>query len=352
MPPDPWLNKHWRTAQPELAERIDKLLTVAGGNQANAVLYRDMVRSILRMQQRDADRWDAKIMANSLREMEQGFARLAQFKHQRKVSVFGSARSQPGSPEYQLAKSVAAHLVLDDFMVITGAGPGIMEAANEGAGRDQSIGLNINLPFEQEANPVMRGALGLLEFRFFFIRKLFFVREADAVIVFPGGFGTMDESLELLTLVQTGKSPVIPIVLMDVPGKGYWDHWLRFVNEGLLEPGYIAPHDMSLFIRVDSAEAACQEIRQFYRNYHSYRWAEGHLRMRIARRISDEDLGRLNAEFGDLCASGGIEQTGAHEAERDEPELADFPRLSFRFNQRDCGRLRQLIDAVNLCSPP
>ncbi len=347
MPSDPWLNKHWRTAQPELASAIDDLLELAGGEPRNAFLYRDIIRTAVRMHQRRADRWDAKILANTVREMDAAFVRLTQFHHQRKVTIFGSARVRPDAAEYQLARRLGARLVELDHMVITGAGPGVMQAANEGAGRDNSIGLNINLPFEQEANPVMQGALGLLEFRFFFVRKLFFVREADAVVVFPGGFGTLDEALELKTLVQTGKSPVIPIVLMDVPGGRYWSRWMEFVNEELLARRYIAKHDMSLFRVVTSVEGACDEITGFYQHYHSSRWVGEEMVLRLNRTLTPEAVQSLADEFADLCTRGRIRQIRALEAEQDEPELDDLPRLAFHFNKRDYGRLRELIDAVN-----
>ncbi len=347
MPSDSSLDKHWRIAQPDLARAIDDLLQIAGGHRQNDFLYREMIRTVVRMHERQADRWDAKIVANTVREMEAAFARLAHFHHQRKVTVFGSARAQPGSPIYQLARDLAAHLVEDDYMVITGAGPGVMQAANEGAGREQSIGLNINLPFEQEANPVMQGALGLLEFRFFFVRKLFFVREADAVAVFPGGFGTLDEALELKTLVQTGKSPVIPILLVDVPGGSYWQRWLDFVREELLANGYISEHDMALFRVVTSTQEACEEITRFYRNYHSSRWVDDQMILRLGHDIPAASVEDLADRFSSLCVRGRIHRCSALEAEEDEPELADLPRIAFHFNQRDFGKLRELIDAIN-----
>lgn len=344
---DTGLEKHWRTSQPDLGEKIEELLAVSGGaDSGNVALYREMLWSLMRMVQGNADRWDVKITTHALRELERAFSTLAQFKRRRKVTIFGSARVKPADRQYELARRLGALLARDDFMVITGAGPGIMEAANEGAGPENSIGLNINLPFEQEANTIMQGSPGLLEFKYFFTRKLFFVKEADAVVLFPGGFGTLDEAMELLTLVQTGKSPLIPIILMEEPGGTYWEHWKEFVSRDLLGNGYISPHDLSLLRFANDSAEVCAEIEQFYSNFHSARWVGDELRLRMNRSLPEVFVTDLNAAFSDIC-EGTIRLTGEHVEEAEEPELRNLPRLSFRFNHHDYGRLRQLIDAIN-----
>lgn len=345
---DTYLERHWRTSEPALREKIDELLQVSGGaDGGNAALYREILWSLMRMVQGNADRWDVKITSTALRELETAFTRLSQFRRRRKVTIFGSARASEDQPPYQLARKVAAMLAADDFMVITGAGPGIMQAANEGAGSDSSIGLNINLPFEQQANPVMRGSPGLLDFNFFFTRKLFFVKEADAVILFPGGFGTLDEAMELLTLVQTGKSPLIPIVLMEEPGGTYWQQWRQFITSGLLENGYISESDLALLDFADDPRAACNVIEHFYSNFHSERWLGNELRLRLNHGLSDATVQAINEDFADICDERGIRLTGEHVDESDEPELRNLSRLALNFNRSDYGRLRELIDAVN-----
>lgn len=345
---DTYLERHWRTSEPALREKIEELLQVSGGaDGGNASLYREILWSLIRMIQGNVDRWDVKITSNALTELENAFARLSRYKRRRKVTIFGSARASSDTPAYRLAHRVAATLAADDFMIITGAGPGIMQAANEGAGSESSIGLNINLPFEQDPNPVMQGSPGLLEFNFFFTRKLFFVKEADAVILFPGGFGTLDETMELLTLVQTGKSPLIPIILMDAPGGNYWQHWRTFIQESLLEQGYISASDMALFTYAEDPREACDEIERFYSNFHSARWLGPELRLRLNHGLSDPTMEEINEAFSDICDQKGIRLTGEHVDESDEPELRNLSRLAFNFNHSDYGRLRQLIDVVN-----
>lgn len=232
-------------------------------------------------------------------------------------------------------------------MVITGAGNGIMEAGHVGAGRDNSFGLNILLPFEQSANPVVHGDPKLMTLRYFFTRKLMFIKESDAVVLFPGGFGTHDEAFEAMTLVQTGKSHIFPIVLVDEPGGTYWKAWLRFIDEELLGRGYISAADRSLFLVTDSVEDAVAEVTRFYRLYHSMRYVRGQLVLRLRARLPDDVLEELNRSFADILVSGEFEQTEALPEEANEPGLCELPRLTFRFQRQAIGRLRELIDFVN-----
>jgi hypothetical protein len=233
------------------------------------------------------------------------------------------------------------------FMTITGAGPGIMAAGNEGAGRDDSIGLNIVLPFEAVANEFIAGDEKLVEFNYFFTRKLWFVKESDALVAFPGGFGTMDEIFETLTLIQTGKSLMRPVVLVDAPGGTYWKFFDQFVRDHLLRGGMISEPDLSLYRVTDDVQAAVDEIVGFYRMFHSYRYIGDQLVIRLTRWLAEPELARLQEEFADIIKVGGMRVTGPLRQERDEPELSSLPRLVFRHRRADFGRLRLLIDALN-----
>ncbi|HHJ4328276.1 TPA: LOG family protein [Klebsiella pneumoniae] len=345
---DDYLARHFQTGCIDWSCALDELLAqVVPADSDNLELYREMLATVVRMAQADRNRWDAKIMLQTLREMEQAFRTLEQFKRRRKVTVFGSARTPADQPCYQLARELGQRLARHELMVITGAGGGIMAAAHEGAGRAHSLGFNITLPFEQQANATVGGSGHLLSFHFFFLRKLFFVKEADALVLFPGGFGTLDEALEVLTLVQTGKSPLVPIVLIDEPGSDYWTQFLDFLQRQLNERQFILPSDLKLLRQVHSVEAAGAEIAGFYRNYHSARWLSGQFVVRLQQPLGDQALVQLNAEFADLCAQGGFQQQQAQQREQDEPELLELPRLAFHFNGRDYGRLRELVDFVN-----
>lgn len=347
--PDDFLLRHFQVSGTDLKEKVDELtqLAVPPGSP-NLALYQQMLATIASMAQADRNRWDAKIMLQTLRELESAFSRLEQFKRRRKVTVFGSARTQPEHPLYTLAHQLGAVLASHELMVITGAGGGIMTAAHAGAGREHSLGFNIALPFEQSANPTVQGSENLLTFHFFFLRKLFFVKEADALVLFPGGFGTLDEALEVLTLIQTGKSPLVPIVLLDQPGGTFWQSALHFMREQLETNHYILPSDLHLVRLVYSPEEAVQEIDGFYRNYHSSRWFNNSYRVRMNHRVNEAALLTLNKDFKDLCLTGHFDQQIACDSENDEPEFCHLIRLVFNFNARDHGRLRELIDFINL----
>jgi uncharacterized protein (TIGR00730 family) len=294
-----------------------------------------------------APRGDVKMLATAVRELRYCFKVFAAYRGRRKVTVFGSARTRPDHPAYQAAVEFGRRMAEVGYMVITGAASGIMEAGHVGAGRDSSFGLNIMLPFEQAANPVIHGDPKLMNLRYFFTRKLMFIKESDAVVLFPGGFGTHDEAFESLTLVQTGKSHLFPIVLVDEPGGTYWSRWQAFIEEALLANGYISPDDRSLYRVTDSVEEAVREVTDFYRIYHSMRYVRGDLVLRLRRPVTEATLERINAEFRDIISGGRFEQTGMLPQEANEPTLADLPRLKFRFDRHKHGRLRQLIDVIN-----
>ncbi|MBA1272437.1 LOG family protein [Stutzerimonas azotifigens] len=346
--PDDYLSRHFKTSGEDLAHKIDELAAlVVPQTSPNLPLYREMLVTVMRMAQADRNRWDAKIMLQTMREMEQAFARLEQFKRRRKVTVFGSARTPIEHPLYALARELGETLARHELMVITGAGGGIMAAAHEGAGRDNSLGLNITLPFEQHANPTVDGSDHLLSFHFFFVRKLFFIKEADALVLCPGGFGTLDEALEVLTLIQTGKSPLVPVVLLDEPNGSYWKDALQFIQNQLEHNRYILPSDMCLMRLVNDTEEAAEEIARFYGNFHSSRWLKDRFVIRMNHRLVSKALEQLATSFADLCLTGTFEQQACCEAEQDEPELQSLPRLTFVFNGRNHGRLRELIDYIN-----
>jgi uncharacterized protein (TIGR00730 family) len=294
-----------------------------------------------------ANRGDVKLLTTALKELRYSFKVFAPYRHHRKVTVFGSARLPLSDPSCQQAIELGQRLADAGYMVITGAAAGIMEAGHVGAGRANSIGINILLPFEQAPNSVIAGDKKLMNLRYFFTRKLLFVKETDAIVLFPGGFGTLDEGFEVLTLVQTGKSHIFPIVFVDTPGGGYWDHVVRFFHDVLLERKLISPHDMSLFRIVNSAAAASSEILNFYRVYHSMRYVHGDLVLRLLRPLSEETLEHIRLEFKDIVKSGTFEQTGALTEESDDRQVAQLKRLVFKFDRHSLGRLRELIDVIN-----
>ncbi|MBM3994658.1 MAG: LOG family protein [Planctomycetes bacterium] len=294
-----------------------------------------------------ANRGDVKMLSVALKELRYCLKVFANYRHRRQVTVFGSARLPPSDPSFQQAVEFSKRIADAGFMVITGGGNGIMEAGHIGAGRENSIGLNILLPFEQHPNAVIRNDPKLMHLRYFFTRKLLFVKECEAVALFPGGFGTLDEGFEVLTLVQTGKSHMFPIVMIDAPGSDYWHHFLRFTKEVLLKRQLISDEDLHLFKVTHSVDEAVKEIVDFYRVYHSMRYVRGDLVVRLNRTISDATLEKIRAEFTDMIKGGTFELTAALPEESEDPTIAQLPRLKFRFDRHKLGRLRQMIDVVN-----
>lgn len=305
-------------------------------------IIEDILETVVRMAEQEAERLDWKILSHSLLDMEEGFQSFFPYRHTRKVTIFGSARTPSDLPEYQMAAEFARRVVKQGFMVMTGAGGGIMQAGNEGAGRDRSFGLNIRLPFEQGANPTMTGDDKLLDFKYFFTRKLFFLKESDAIALFPGGFGTQDEAFESLTLMQTGKSELVPLVLIDRPGGNYWKSWDYYVRNRLLDQGLISPDDTSLYHLTDSIDDALESIESFYRMYHSSRYIKGQLVIRLKAPLCEGGIDQLNEEFSDILTYGTIREVSAFDVERGD-ETESLPRLALHFNQRNFGRLHQMI---------
>jgi len=294
-----------------------------------------------------ATRGDLKLVSRALRELRYAFKVFTPYRRDRKVTVFGSARTGPDDPAYQAALDFGRLCAQAGWLVVTGAGGGIMEAAHVGAGRKMSMGLNIMLPFEQHANYVISQDEKLVNLRYFFTRKLMFVKEVHAVALFPGGFGTQDELFETLTLVQTGKRDMMPIVCIDAPGGSYWRNWLNFITRNLLEQRLISPNDLSLFKITDNVDDAVEEILDFYWVYNSMRYVRDKLYLRLHVAPDAAFLERLNDEFREMLTGGKIELVSAHDLEVDDEHLQELPRLSLSFNRRDHGRLRQMIDLIN-----
>jgi uncharacterized protein (TIGR00730 family) len=298
------------------------------------------------------DRGDLKIISRTLRELRYAFKVFAGYRGRRKVTVFGSARTLPDAPAYKQAMALGKAMADRQWLVITGAASGIMEAGHRGAGRENSMGLNIMLPFEQSANEVIRDDPKLVNMKYFFTRKLMFVKECDAVVCLPGGFGTLDEALEVLTLIQTGKRELVPIVFLDAPGGTFWRQWNEFCGQRLLADGMISPADLSLYKVCDSVEETVAEIMQFYHVLHSMRFVRKQLVFRLQRALDDATLAHINENFRDVLSSGDFVQRGPFKEEGEDFKLVELPRLAFHFNRRNFGRLRQLINVINASTPP
>jgi uncharacterized protein (TIGR00730 family) len=292
-------------------------------------------------------RGDLKILSRTLRELRYAFKVFSPYRSRRKVTVFGSARTRPHEATFQQAVAFGRAMAEQHWLVVTGAASGIMEAGHLGAGRENSMGLNIMLPFEQEANPVIAGDPKLVHMKYFFTRKLMFVKECDAVCLLPGGFGTLDEGLEVLTLLQTGKRDMVPVVFLDEPGGTFWQEWHDYVARRLLGQALISPEDLALYKLTDKVDEAVAEILNFFRVYHSMRYVRSKLVLRLQTPLSEELLDAIHFHFADITSDGRFELTGPLSEEQDEPKLAHLPRLVFRFNRRSLGKLRQLIDVVN-----
>ncbi len=335
---------------PTLSERIDDLIAsvVPSGaeGQRDEDLVAEIINTALKLVKDNTDRGEVKLMNTALKELRYSHLVFSPWASHKKIAVYGSARTPPGDPNYRLAEEFSRRMAEDHgWMVITGAGPGIMEAANKGAGTAASFGVNIRLPFEAGANEYLSPG-NVINFKYFFTRKVQFVKESDAFALFPGGFGTMDEAFELLTLVQTGKSDIHPIVMLDVEGTGYWDSWLSLCTM-LEDQGMISPHDSSLYLVTHSIDEAIEEVTGFFRNYHSQRYVNGKLVLRLTRELSDAEVAQLASNFSDILTEGTIKRIEATEAEIETDDVVDLPRIQLAFDRRSYGRLRQLIDAIN-----
>ena len=312
-----------------------------------SLLYRDILLNAIKCKRDDLDILDLKVINRAVAEFRHAARVFKPYRGVRKVSIFGSAREKEGSAYYDLAVRLGRSLVERGFMVITGAAEGIMRAGVEGAGAENSFGVNILLPFEKGPNKVFQDDPKVIRFKYFFTRKVFFVMEADAFALFPGGFGTHDEGFEVLTLLQTGKAPPMPVVLMELPGQRYWQSWDRFVRQELLARGFVNPEDLSLYRIVRSPEEATDWITSYYSTYHSLRQVQDRLVIRLERELSDKTVSTLNETFRDLVASGKITKTAALREEADEPEFRSKPRIVFAYDRGRAGRLNEMILEIN-----
>ncbi len=312
----------------------------------NQDLYQDILVTVCRLARDDANRGDVKLVHRSLAELRYAFKVFAPFRDTRKISIFGSSRTPEDHPNYLTCVDFARQMCAAGWMVITGAGDGIMKAGHGGAGREASFGVAIRLPFEQKTNDIIADDDKLVNFRYFFTRKVMFLKEASAIALFPGGFGTQDEGFEALTLVQTGKAALVPIVMLEQPNGTYWPHWETYVRAELLETGMISPEDLHLFHIADSVESAVDEVARFYRVHHSNRYVGKDLVFRLERPISDATLERINDEYASqILHSGRIEQGPAHPDE--DGEYPAKPRLRMHFDRRSYGLLRRMVDLIN-----
>lgn len=338
---------HFTRTNGPVDDSIDRLMKEVGGI-VNTDIVREIILAGLKAGQENGGRADLKLMNASLKEMRFTAKVFGPYRTVRKVTVFGSARTPPDAPLYQMATSLGRRLAEAGFMVITGGGPGIMQAANEGAGPEHSFGVNIRLPFEQKPNPVLVGNPRLISYKYFFNRKVAFLKEADAVVLFPGGFGTLDEAMESITLLQTGKRYPLPLIFIDEPGGTYWDRLRRFLENELSDQGYISPDDFRLIETVDDTQGAVDRIRHFYSRYHSLRYVADQLVIRLASPLEPDQVDALKTGYADiLIPDGNMRLSGPLADEINEPELNHLPRLVLDFNKKDFGRLRQLVDDIN-----
>ena len=330
----------------ELRSRIETLLDEADVTGNRTLITRILLAGVQLGQDRTS-RLDLKIASSALSEMRDAFRLFAPYSDVPKVTVFGSARTRQDDPLYLSARDVAAELARRGWMVVTGAGPGIMQAAAEGAGQKMALGVSIRLPFEEKPNAVVAEDAHSVEMKYFFTRKLMLVKESSGFICLPGGFGTLDEMFELLTLQQTGKAEPTPIVLLDAPGGTFWRGLERFIVDQLIPAGVISPDDFDRVLITDSAEQAVARITGFWHNYDSLRWVDDVLVLRLKNAPTDAELEALNIEFAPFVASGLIERTDALPVEVNDRDRVELARIALRLRQREVGGLYRLIDALN-----
>lgn len=326
--------------------RLSELLDSVGVRTNRDQLV-EILESVVRLAENGTDRLDLKITNAALKEMAEAFAMFAPYKRERKITMFGSARALPTDPLYVQARDLAAALALHGWSTVTGAGPGIMAAGLEGAGPDKAFGINIRLPFEQDANDFIKDNPKLVSMKYFFTRKLMLIKESFAYAVLPGGFGTLDEAFELLTLLQTGKAEPAPVVLLEAPGYRYWKAWERFLRDEVASRGLISPGDEDLYVVADTVADAASEVLNFYRNYHSLRWVGDTLVLRLERRPTEEEADGLSDQFAGAMTGRIRVLDGPLAAERRSDDFPELPRVALRFDRLSYSRLRRLIDALN-----
>jgi uncharacterized protein (TIGR00730 family) len=325
---------------------INELARRRGGSESDYLL-REILDTVFKLGMESGDKGDLKLINNALKELRYSFKIFSPYRQVKKLIIFGSARSKNTSAEYIMAEKFSRKMSSKGYMIVTGGGPGVMEAGNKGCPKGREFALNIRLPYEQKPNPYIYEKDKIINFKYFFTRKLIFVKETDATALFPGGFGTLDEGFEMLTLIQTGKSKPRPIVLMEPEGSTYWADWKRFIDKQLIRKGYIKKEDFSLFRLCRSVEEAVSYIEEFYRVYHSIRYVAGSTIIRLKKKIPLKTLKRLNAEFKDILTDGEIRFSPPTQEEAQREEFLDLPRLALNYNLHDYGRLFELIRSIN-----
>jgi len=333
-------------SDPALTAKIQELIQFKGGGY-NETEVADIIENALKLMTDVRDTGDVKVIQTALRELRYAFRLFAPYNDKRKVTIFGSARTKPDKQEYQQAVEFGRKIVKAGYMVITGAGPGIMQAGHEGAGLEHSFGANIRLPWEQGANPIIAEDPKLVTFKYFFTRKITFIRHSDAIALFPGGFGTMDEGYEAITLMQTGKCQLMPLVLVDRPGGTYWKTWDKHVREHLLRDKLISPEDLNFYQITDNTDEAVRLITRFHRNYHSTRSVGDLLVIRLQHAPPETAITALNEDFAELVTGGKIQVIQPTPEEVEDGDHLDLARIGFNFNRRSYGRLRAMVDVLN-----
>lgn len=341
------MSKDYEVGDKAVDGLIDELVKVSCGGQQCEDLMREILTTAVKLGKESSDRGDLKLANNTLKELRYSFKIFSPYRGVRKVIIFGSARSDRSSAEYRMAEEFARKLTAKGNMIVTGGGPGVMEAGNKGSKAGKEFALNIRLPFEQEPNPYIDEKDKIINFKYFFTRKLIFVKETDATALFPGGFGTLDEGFEMITLIQTGKSKPRPVVLMEPEGSTYWTAWLRFVDDELVKNGFVNKEDMGLFHIARSVDEAIRYIEDFYRVYHSVRYVSGLTILRLNRKISINTLRRINEEFKDILTQGEIAVSAPTEKEVQTKECLGLPRLSMNFDLHNFARLCDMIKVIN-----
>ncbi|MFA6357276.1 MAG: TIGR00730 family Rossman fold protein [Candidatus Omnitrophota bacterium] len=340
------ISKDYEIGDVEADGLIDQLVKKSGSTE-NGYLLREILTTAVKLGRESSDKGDLKLVNNTLKELRYSFRIFSPYRNIKKVIIFGSARSGKTSAEYKMAEEFSRKLTEKGYMIVTGGGPGVMEAGNKGAGRGKDFALNIRLPFEQKPNPYIDEKEKLINFKYFFTRKLVFVKETDATALFPGGFGTNDEGFEMLTLIQTGKSKPRPIVLMEPPGSSYWADWKRFITKQLFKKGFINKEDFSLFSIAKTINQAIKQIEDFYQVYHSIRYVSGLTVIRLNKQLQAKTLALLNRRFKDILTRGEICSSSPTKEEIEKGEYLDLPRIIMNFNMHDYGRLCELIQVIN-----
>jgi uncharacterized protein (TIGR00730 family) len=339
-------SKEYETGDAAIDEQINNLVKRAASLETEYLL-REILTTVVKLGMESKDKGDLKLVNSALKELRYSFKVFTPYRDIKKVIIFGSARSSNSSAEYKMAEEFSRKISEKGYMIVTGGGPGVMEAGSKGAKRGKEFALNIRLPFEQKPNPYVDVKEKLINFKYFFTRKLIFIKETDATALFPGGFGTNDEGFEALTLIQTGKSKPRPIVIMEPEGSTYWGDWKRFLDKQLVKNGYIQKDDLSLFRIVKSADEAVKYIEDFYRVYHSIRYVRGLTVIRLNKKLTNKTLNLINREFKDILTSGKISHAPPTKEEIEKGEYPGLPRLVMNFNLRDYGRLCELIGYIN-----